>query len=121
VGAGVNQSLFVMPEWFTSPPESVITAQAGHRFGSFWIPLQAGCALALGGALALNHGRRRRMLALALGLYAGTWASTAAYFAPEILRLGDKDSVIAISEATPAASRWQRLTWARHLPWRAWS
>lgn len=116
VGAGVNQSLFVMPDWFTSPPESVTTAQAAHPFGRFWIPLQAGCALALGGALALNRDqRRRRLLALALGLYTGTWVSTAAYFAPEILRLGDKDSVIAISEATRRARRWQRLTWARHL------
>jgi len=117
VGAGVNQSLFVMPDWFTSPPESVLNAQVGHPFKSFWIPLQAGCALALGGALALNRAERRRrnLLALALGLYAGTWAATAGYFAPEIMRLGDKDSVIAISEATRRARRWQRLTWARHL------
>jgi hypothetical protein len=117
VGAGVNQSLFVMPDWFTSPPESLATAQAGHPFRSFWIPLQAGCALALGAALALNRGerRRRRLMELALGLYAGTWASTAAYFAPEVMRLGDKDSVIAISEATRRGRRWQRLTWGRHL------
>ena len=116
VGAGVNQSLFVMPDWFTSPPES-LTAQAEHPFKSFWIPLQAGCALALGGALALNHSERRRrnLLALALGLYAGTWVATAAYFAPEVLRLGDKDSVMPISESTRRGRRWLRLTWGRHL------
>jgi hypothetical protein len=117
VGAGVNQSLFVMPDWFTSPPESLATAQAGHPFRSFWIPLRAGCALALGGALALNRGHRQRrnLLAVALGLYAGTWVATAAYFAPEVLRLGDKDSVIAISESTRRGQRWLRLTWGRHL------
>jgi hypothetical protein len=117
VGAGLNQALFVMPDWFTSPPESLATSQASHPFRFFWIPLQVGCALALGGALALNRGdgRRRHLLALALGLYAGTWAATAAYFAPEVMRLGDKDSVIAISEATRRGRRWQRLTWGRHL------
>ena len=117
VGAAVNQSLFVMPDWFTSPPDSLMTGQAGHPFQSFWIPLQAGCAVALGTALVLNRGHRRRrnLLAMALGLYAGTWASTAAYFAPEVLRLGDKDSVIAISESTRRGRRWQRLTWGHHL------
>ena len=117
VGAGVNQSLFVMPDWFTSPPESLFTSQETHPFKSFWIPLQAGCAFALGGALALNRGQRRRrnLLALALGLYAGSWLSTAAYFAPEVIRLGDKDSVIPIYESTRRGRRWQRLTWGRHL------
>jgi hypothetical protein len=117
VGAGVDQSLFVMPHWFTSPPESVSTGQAGHPLRSFWIPLQAGCALALGGALALNRRQRHRrnLLALALGLYAGTWAATTAYFTPEVMRLGDKDSVIAIAESTRRGRRWLRLTWGRHL------
>jgi hypothetical protein len=117
VGAGVNQSIFMMPGWFTSPPDSLAPARHDRRFGKFWIPLQAGCALALGGALALNrhHRRRRRLLALALGLYAGTWASTAAYFAPEVSRLGDEDSVMAIAESTRRGRRWLRLTWGRHL------
>lgn len=117
VGAGINQSLFVMPTWFRSLPESLNTAQANQPFRSFWIPLQLGCALALGAALALNRGNRRRrnLLGLALGLYAGTWATTGAYFAPEIVRLGDKDSTMPISESTRRGRRWQQLTWGRHL------
>jgi hypothetical protein len=58
---------------------------------------------------------RRRLLTVALGLHAGTWAATAAYFVPELLRLGDKDSVIAIAESTRRGRRWLRLNWGRHL------
>jgi hypothetical protein len=74
-------------------------------------------ALALSGALALNrkNDERRKLLSLALGFYVGTWASTAAYFAPEIIRLSRAGDELAASEATRRAKRWQRLTWARHL------
>jgi hypothetical protein len=117
VGAGVDQSLFVTRDWFTSPPDSLVAARADHPLKSFSLPLQVGCALALGSALALNrrNRRRRNLLALALGLHAGTWAASAAYFVPEVMRLGDKDSVIAISESTRRGRRWLRLNWGRHL------
>jgi hypothetical protein len=117
VGAGVNQSIFVMPKWFASPPESIAQAQAEAPFKSFWIPLQAASALALGGAFALNRrsDQRRKLLSLALGFYAGTWASTAAYFAPEIIRLSRAGDELTASEAARRAARWQRLTWLRHL------
>jgi hypothetical protein len=83
VGAGLNQSIFVMPGWFSSPPESLTSAQANRTFQKFWIPLQAASALALGAAFALNRrSRRRGLLGGALGLYLGTWVSTAVYFAP---------------------------------------
>jgi hypothetical protein len=115
VGAGLNQSIFVMPSWFSSPPESVTSAQANRTFPKFWIPLQAGCALALAGAFALNRQRRRRgLLSAALGLYLGTWLSTAAYFAPEIIRLGKPDSRIPPAEIARRGKRWLGLTWLRH-------
>jgi anthrone oxygenase-like protein len=117
VGAGVNQSIFVMPKWFTSPPQSIAKAQAEAPFKSFWIPLQAASALALSGAFALNrrNDERRKFLSLALGFYVGTFASTAAYFAPEIIRLSRAGDEMAASEAARRAKRWQRLNWARLL------
>jgi len=116
VGAGLNQSVFVMPGWFSSPPESLTSAQSNRTFRKFWIPLQAACALALGAAFALNRrGRRRGALAGALGLYLGTWVSTAAYFAPEIVRLGKPDSGIPAADISRRGKRWLGLTWLRHL------
>lgn len=116
VGAGLNQSMFVMPSWFSSPPESLTSAQANRSYRAFWIPLQAACALALGAAFALNRrGRRRGLLRGALGLYLATWVSTAAYFAPEIIRLGKPDSGIAAGDVRRRGKRWLGLTWLRHL------
>src|SRR4051812_19250725 len=86
VGAGINQSIFVMPRWFASPPQSLAEAQADGTFKAFWIPLQGATALALGTAVALHRGDR--LLWAAAGLYVGTWVATGAYFAPEIIRLG---------------------------------
>jgi hypothetical protein len=99
------------------PRRSIAEAQADAPFKSFWIALQAASALALSGALALNrkNGERRKLLSLALGFYVGTWASTAAYFAPEIIRLGRAGDEVAASEAERRAKRWQRLNWARLL------
>src|SRR5262249_61290318 len=55
VGAGVNQSLFTTPGWFSSPPESLPDIDNARSLGKFWAPLQAGSALALGTAWALNR------------------------------------------------------------------
>jgi|SRR4051812_43723916 hypothetical protein len=116
VGAGLNQSLFVMPGWFSRPPDSLRSAQRNRQYPAFWIPLQVGCALALAGAFALNrNGVRGQLLAPALGLYVGTWASTAAYFAPEIIRLGKPDGLIPAEEISRRGKRWLGLTWLRHL------
>ena len=116
VGAGLNQSLFVMPGWFSHPPQSVRSAQRNRKYPAFWVPLQVGCGLALISAFALDRrGARRPLLATALGLYAGTWASTAAYFAPEIMRLGKADGLISAAEISRRGKRWLGLTWLRHL------
>ena len=116
VGAGLNQSLFVMPGWFSQPPESLRAAQRDRKSQAFWIPLQAGCGLAMVGAFALNRqGLRGALLGTALGLYAGTWISTTAYFAPEIIRLGKADGHVSTAEINRRGKRWLGLTWVRHL------
>jgi len=117
VGAGVNQSVFVMPGWFSSPPQSLAKVQASGSFKAFWIPLQAASALALAGAFAFNrkNDQRRKPLSIALGFYIGTWVSTAAYFAPEIIRLGRAGADVSPGEIARRGRRWLALTWARHV------
>jgi len=112
----VNQSLFVMPGWFSRPPASLRSAQEDRRFPAFWVPLQVGCGLAMLSALALNRKNERGpLLATAVGLYAATWISTGAYFAPEIMRLGKADGAISTAELGRRGKRWLGLTWLRHL------
>ncbi len=115
VGAGVDQALFVMPRWFSSPPESLEPAR-DRGPAKLFIPLQVGALAGLVSAFATNRRDpvRRRLLAIALGLYGATWASTAAYFAPEILRLTRRDEGIPPDEIRRRGRRWLTLSWGRH-------
>ena len=116
VGAGVNQALFTMPKWFASPPESLAPARS-RAPAALFIPLQVGALAGLVSALALNRRsrERRKLLSIALALYGVTWLSTAAYFAPEILRLTRKETDLAPSEIAARGKRWLKLTWGRNL------
>ena len=115
VGAGIGQAVFVMPKWFAAPPESLAQLRDARPMMRFWIPLQAGCAVALGTAVALNRRqrRRRRLLTLAAGLYVATWVVSGAWFAPEIVRLAKPDNGLSPSEITRRGKRWLNLSWAR--------
>ncbi len=116
VGAGINQSMFVFPRWFESPPESLAEVRARSP-AKFWVPLQLSSAVALASALALNRGDpgRRKLLTVALGFYVATWAVTAAYFAPEIIRLSKADGTLPPSEIAKRGKRWSNLSWGRQL------
>jgi hypothetical protein len=116
VGAGVNQALFLMPRWFASPPESLALAR-DRGPAKLFIPLQLGSAIALVTARVLNrrHAARRRLLSLALGCYVATWASTAVYFAPEIIRLTREGGEIPAPEIARRGRRWLNASWGRHL------
>jgi hypothetical protein len=116
VGAGINQSIFVFPRWFESVPQSLELAR-DRSPAKFWIPLQASAAIALGSAFALNRHvpARRRLLAVALGFYVGTWAVTGAWFAPEIIRLTKPGNGLPPDEIARRGKRWEALSWGRHL------
>ena len=115
VGAGVNQSIFTTPRWFSSPPESLPEIESARSLRAFWAPLQAGSALALGTAWALNRSdpRRRPLLSLAGGLFLGASAVTAAYFAPELFRLVRSGRQLGPDEVERRGRRWQNLNWGR--------
>jgi len=115
VGAGVNQSLFTTPRWFSSPPGSLPDVDGARSLRNFWAPLEAGSALALGTAWALNRSdpRRRPLISLAGGLFLGGFAVTAAYFAPELFRLVRSGHQLGPSEVERRGRRWQTLNWGR--------
>jgi hypothetical protein len=116
VGAGVNQSLFVMPRWFASPPASLAEIRSGASFARFFMPLQVGALASLVSARVWNRRDvgRRKLLTAALGLYGAMWASTAAWFAPEIIRLGRDAERLPASEIARRGQRWMTIGWARH-------
>jgi len=115
VGAGVNQSLFTMPRWFSSPPESLPDVQNALSLRNFWAPLEIGSALALGTAWALNRDdpQRRALLSLAGGLFLGGFAVTVTYFAPEMFRLVRSRDQLEPAELERRGRRWQHLNWGR--------
>ncbi len=115
VGAGVNQSLFTTPRWFSSPPESLPKVENARSLRNFWAPLEAGTALALGTAWLLNRSDPRRgpLLSLAGGFFLGGFAVTAAYFAPELFRLVRSGHELEAEEVERRARRWQSLNWGR--------
>src|SRR5437764_1803411 len=116
VGAGINQSIFVMPKWFDSPPQSLAAAR-DRSPAKFWIPLQVASAAALVSATLLNRDDRKRKkpLVAALSFYLATWLVTAVYFAPAIIRISKADSGLPPGEIARRGKRWLNLSWGRHL------
>jgi hypothetical protein len=116
VGAGVSQSILVMPRWFSSPPDSLPEPDESTReMRTVWAPLTAGSAVALGSAWALNRDdpRRRQLLSVAGGLFAMTAAVTATYFVPELFRLIRSGHQLGAEEVARRGRRWRNLNWAR--------
>lgn len=115
VGAGVNQSLFTTPRWFSSPPESLPKFESTRPIRAFWAPLQLGTTLALGTAWALNRDDpdRRPLLSIAGGLYLGATVATAAYFVPELIRLLRSGPQLGSEEVERRGRRWHSLNWGR--------
>ena len=115
VGAGASQSIFTLPHWFSSPPESLPEVENARSLGKFWAPLQAGSALTLGTAWLLNRNDPRRgpLLSIAGGLFLGGFAVTAAYFAPELFRLVRSGHQLGPLEVERRGRRWQNLNWGR--------
>ncbi|QSQ15250.1 hypothetical protein [Myxococcus landrumensis] len=118
LGAGISESLFVMPTWFKAPPTSLLLIQERASSAmSFWIPLQMAVLGTLISSLVFNWRSpvRRNLIAGALGAYALVWVATGAWFAPEIMSLsslaaqGPYDADLAAR-----GHKWLQLSWGRH-------
>ncbi|QSQ26861.1 DUF1772 domain-containing protein [Pyxidicoccus parkwayensis] len=118
LGAGISQSLFVMPAWFESPPSSLalISSQTAKSV-AFWMPLQSALLGTLVAALVFNwrSPERRKLLVGALGVYVVMWIVSGVFFVPEITSLAAAASEGPYDASLAArGQRWLQLSWSRH-------
>ena len=126
IGAGLYETLVVLPLWDGAPPDSVrayyqhiatypqFAPDAGHRFWMFSTPLvglTAAAALFSGLRTRPPH-RQWRMAGTILALV--VVMATFAWFVPHIIRLYSKD-VLTMSdgEVTGLTHMWVGLNWVR--------
>jgi Domain of unknown function (DUF1772) len=111
---GVYQSLFVMPEYFSSPPASLRRYQA-DRSWTFWLPLHAVTLPALVLSLITTWSTERRGLVLAASIcYAASWVATAIWFIPGVIEFNKVDVDGPYSEELAAKGRrWLRQSTGR--------
>jgi hypothetical protein len=126
IGAGLYETLVVLPLWSAAPPESVIAyhrhfaanpqfvPNSGGRFWMFATPFVGLAALAvlLSGWRTCPEHRTWRMAGAILTLIVVVF--TFAWFVPNIMRLHSPD-VLAMStgEVAHVATWWVRLNWVR--------
>ena len=126
IGAGLYETLVVMPLWDIAPPDSVrayyqlnaanpqFALDAGHKFWMFSTPLVGLTALAtlLSGLRTHPLHRKWRIAGTILALV--VVASTFAWFVPNIIRLYGKDVMtMSDGELTSLTNWWVRLNWVR--------
>ncbi len=126
IGAGLYETLVVMPLWTTAPPDSVIAyhqhnaanpqfaLNAGGRFWMFNTPLVGLLAIAtlVTGLKTRPEHRKWRIVGTVLTLIVVVF--TFAWFVPNIILLTGK-GVMAMSpdEVTSLANWWVGLNWVR--------
>ena len=126
IGAGLYETLVVLPLWALSPPDSVIeyykhnaaepqfALNAGGRFWMFFTPLTGLTALLalLSGFRTNPRHRRWRITGSVLALI--VVAATFAWFVPNIMKLYS-EAVLTMSadEVTTLTNQWVRLNWVR--------
>jgi hypothetical protein len=125
LGAGLYETLVVLPLWSQSPPESVIAyynhnkefpqfaLNAGGRFWMVNTPLTGLTALA---ALISGFGtqpahRKWRIIASVLALIVVIW--TFAWFVPNIMLLYFHATEVSGEQLAGVANWWVRLNWIR--------
>ena len=126
IGAGLYETLVVMPVWSTSPPDSVLAyfhhnvanpqfiLNAGGRFWLIFTPLTGLLAIAtfLSGLKTAPEHRKCRMLGSGLAII--VVAATFAWFVPTLMILmGEAAPKLGGDEITRLTNWWVRLNWVR--------
>lgn len=132
LGAGLYETLVVLPLWAAAPPDSVtafyqhnaanpqFTLNAGGRFWMFCTPLVGltGLAALLSGLKTRSEHRKWRIAGTILALI--VVASTFAWFVPNIIRLNSKDVLTMSADAVTSLTNWWiRLNWVRAVVYSA--
>jgi hypothetical protein len=125
LGAGLYETLVVLPLWASAPPQSVVAYHqhnvtnpefALNAGGRFWIvntPLLGVMSLAalLTGLKTQVEHRKWRMIGTVLSLV--VVISTFAWFVPKIMILGAGGAGLNPAELTSLTNWWVRLNWVR--------
>ena len=125
IGAGLYETLVVVPVWSAAPPDSVIAyhqlnvanpqfaLNAGTRFWIFFTPLTGLMAIAalLSGLKTLREHRKWRIVGTTLALI--VVVSTFAWFVPNIMILGGGGQGLNAEQITSLTNWWVRLNWVR--------
>jgi hypothetical protein len=126
IGAGLYETLVVLPLWTGAPPDSVtayykhnaanpqFALNAGGRFWMVATPLVGLLALAtlLSGLRTPSPHRRWRFAGAILALV--VVLSTFAWFVPNIIRLNSKEVLTMSPDAVTSLTRaWVHLNWVR--------
>lgn len=126
IGAGLYETLVVMPTWALAPPDSVIAfyknnaanphlaLNAGPRFWMVFTPLTCLTAVAafLSGLRTRPEHRHWRMLGTGLTIIVAVWTFT--WFVPNIMRLGSEEVLtMAPADLATLTTRWANLNWLR--------
>jgi hypothetical protein len=113
-GVGFYQAMFVMPEYFSSPPESLRRYQADTSW-KFWLPLHAVTLPALVLSLVDNWSSDRFALVLSATVcYAASWIATFIWFIPGVIEFNKVDVNGPYSEElADKGRRWLRRSSGR--------
>lgn len=126
LGAGLYETLVVLPLWAAAPPDSVtayyqhnaanpqFALNAGGRFWIFFTPLVGLTSIAalLSGLKTRPEHRKWRVAGTILALI--VVISTFAWFVPNIIKLTGKDVLtMSADEITGVTNWWVRLNWVR--------
>ncbi|MET0754069.1 MAG: DUF1772 domain-containing protein [Pyrinomonadaceae bacterium] len=126
LGAGLYETLVVMPMWAAAPPDSVLeyyrhnaanpqfTLNAGGRFWMFATPLVGLTAIAalLSGLKTRSEHRKWRVAGTILAII--VVISTFAWFVPNIIKLfSEAVTRMSADEITSLTNWWVRLNWVR--------
>ena len=125
LGAGLYETLVVMPLWQTAPPDSVIgyyqhnvanpqfTLNAGGRFWMVATPLVGLTAFAALVSGWRTPAEQRKWLIIGTVLAILVVASTFAWFVPNIIKLHSQTMVMNADEITGLTNLWVRLNLVR--------
>jgi hypothetical protein len=125
IGAGLYETLVVMPLWSLSPPDSVVAyhqhnvaypqlaLNAGGRFWMFNTPLLGLMAIAalISGLKTRPEHRKWRVAATVLALIVVVF--TFAWFVPKIMILGQGGAGLNAEQIISLTNWWVRLNWVR--------
>ncbi len=126
IGAGLYETLVVMPLWTLAPPDSVnayyqhnaanpqFALNAGGRFWMFFTPLVGLLAIAtlLSGLRTRPEHRKWRIAGTVLTLIVVMF--TFVWFVPNIIQLtGEGVMAMSSDEVTSLTNWWVRLNWVR--------